>query len=90
MTDKTTFTFHISQQAETSLKIYSINGRLLKSFEPALTDIGFNVFPEIWDGTDQQGDKLANGVYLYKLKAKSYWDEKTSHAEKIGKLIIAR
>ena len=29
--------------------------------------IGNNISDFAWDGTDQFGDKLANGVYLYKV-----------------------
>jgi hypothetical protein len=90
MSDYTSFSFELSQDAEISLKIYSVAGRLLRNFEPVQGEIGFNVFPERWDGTDQDGDHLANGVYLYKLKAKGKDGDKIVEAEKIGKLIIAR
>jgi len=63
---------------------------LLRKFDLTQGEIGFNVFPERWDGTDQDGDKLANGVYLYQIKAKANNGEKNVEAEQIGKLIIAR
>ncbi len=90
MTESTTFSFELSQDAEVSLKIYSVAGRLLRKFALIHGEIGFNVFPEQWDGTDQDGDKLANGVYLYQVRAKANNGEKNLEAEQIGKLIIAR
>ncbi len=90
MTENTQFTFELSQDANVEIKIYSVAGRLLRKFEPIQGEIGFNIFPERWDGTDQDGDKLANGVYLYKIKAGSQANGKSVKAEKIGKLIIAR
>ena len=33
-------------------------------------NIGNNITKYEWDGTDTYGDKLANGVYLYKVTAK--------------------
>jgi hypothetical protein len=90
MRESSLFTFEISQNARVTLKIYSVAGRLLREFAPFIAEIGFNIFPETWDGTDQDGDKLANGVYLYKLTATSLSGSDKGKAEKIGKLIIAR
>lgn len=88
--DRTRFTYELSRDAEVKLKIYSVAGRLLRSFEPVSGQIGFNVFPAEWDGEDQDGDMLANGVYLYKISAKAHTEDGEQHADKIGKLIIAR
>lgn len=88
--DRTQFTFELSRDAEVTLKVYSVAGRLLRSFEPVAGQIGFNVFPTQWDGADEDGDLLANGVYLYKISAKSQSQDGEQHADKIGKLIIAR
>ena len=37
--------------------------------------IGKNVTEFAWDGTDNYGDKLGNGVYLYKVKVQSNVDD---------------
>ena len=51
--------------AEISLKIYTLNGRLVRSFH--------NVRPgQTWDLTDQRGRKLSPNVYLYRLFVKRY------------------
>jgi flagellar hook assembly protein FlgD len=90
ITETTSFTFELSQDAEVSLKIYSVSGRLLRKFETHMASIGFNLFPVVWDCTDQDGDVMANGVYLYKLIARADRDGETVTEEKIGKLVIAR
>ncbi len=90
MTDETTFSFEVSRDGMAELKLYTVSGRLLRSFNSFPVTIGFNTLPSPWDGTDQDGDRLANGVYLYKLKIRSHWNGKTTTAEKLGKLIIAR
>jgi hypothetical protein len=42
-----------------------------------------------WDGRDQQGDELANGVYLYRIHAVS--DEyRGDKADAIGRAVIMR
>ena len=37
--------------------------------------IGKNVTEFAWDGTDNYGDKLGNGVYLYKVKIQSNFND---------------
>ncbi|MDY0080591.1 MAG: C25 family cysteine peptidase [Ignavibacteriaceae bacterium] len=68
MKDNTHFTMNLSQiPDELQLKIYTIAGRLIKemSITGSALRIGFNSLP--WDGRDQDGDLIANGVYLYKV-----------------------
>ena len=56
-------------------------GRLVAKLDPFPADFGFNMIE--WSGSDGDGDELANGVYLYHLKAKGS-DESVEH---IGKMI---
>jgi flagellar hook assembly protein FlgD len=68
MKDNTVFTMNLSQiPEELSIKIYTIAGRLIKDMKipPSDLRIGFNSIP--WDGRDEDGDIIANGVYLYKV-----------------------
>ena len=51
--------------------------------------VGLNKTDFAWDGTDQFGDKLANGVYLYRVtarKANGQPYEIINDAENGGKL----
>lgn len=53
--------------------ILNINGRIVKQIrkeELGFLHVGHNVSEYSWDGTDMYGDKLANGVYLYKVYIK--------------------
>jgi hypothetical protein len=90
MVDDCSFRYELSQDAEVSLRVYTVAGRLVKKFDAAQGRVGYNVFPEYWDGRDSSGDKIANGVYLYKISAKSIGDEESATAESIGKLIVAQ
>ncbi len=49
------------------IKIYTIAGRLIRDMLVPSSElqIGFNKI--LWDGRDQDGDEIANGVYLYKI-----------------------
>lgn len=55
------------------IQIMTISGRVVKeisSAELGPLNIGRNLSEYRWDGTDQFGDRLANGVYLYRVKAR--------------------
>jgi len=52
------------------IQIMTISGRVVKEidrFELGSINIGNNISEYAWDGTDEFGDKLANGVYLYRV-----------------------
>jgi len=56
------------------IEIYTVSGRLVKTIkkeELGNIVIGRNVTEYAWDGTDDYGDKLANGVYFYRVIAKN-------------------
>ncbi len=90
MSSNTQFTFEVSQDAEVTIQLYSVAGRLLRKFPAVSASVGFNVYPEVWDGTDAEGDPLANGVYLYRLHAKGHSMEGMAETDAIGKVIVAR
>jgi len=67
--DKTEFTFVLTQVPdEVKIKVYTVAGRLVKEFKTNGAEISFNRIS--WDGKDEDGDLLANGVYLYKVLVK--------------------
>jgi hypothetical protein len=71
---------------ELKVKIYTAAGRLIRTIDadPADLRIGFNSMQ--WDGMDQDGDRLANGVYFYKVIARGQGGQ----SEYIGKLSVLR
>ncbi len=65
--DKTVFTFqhNYPNPINVKIKIYTVAGRLIKEIDqPAISD-KFVAIP--WDGHDADGDRLSNGIYIYKL-----------------------
>jgi len=65
----TEFTFILSQPATIKVKIYSIEGRLIRTIDYGTSEIGYNSL--LWDGLDADGDILPNGTYIYKMIAKN-------------------
>lgn len=67
------------------IQIYTITGKVVKSINQTINNDGFRLDGIEWDGKDEFGDKLARGVYIYKV---SISDNAKKHAEKIEKLVI--
>jgi flagellar hook assembly protein FlgD len=82
----TVFTFEHNQMSaiDAEVKIYTVAGRLIQSIQRSAITESFVRIP--WDGRDRDGDELANGVYLYKVIAKTQ-DNRFSN-EALGKLSI--
>ncbi|MCI4669930.1 MAG: C25 family cysteine peptidase [Bacteroidia bacterium] len=83
------------------IHIYTISGRMVKMIdllELGEVYFGNNITNYAWDGTDQYGDPLANGVYLYRTVLKVPGEEIEVRDEKTkrffnngwGKMVIMR
>jgi len=71
--DNTKFTFELSSEAEVEIFIYTIGGRKIKHIKSKTLSQGFNLIS--WDGRNEFGRMLANGVYIYKINAKKNKNE---------------
>jgi Peptidase family C25 len=65
----------IDTPIETAVQIFTVSGKLVKTIERNMIPTTFRVDDINWDGNDDMGDRLANGVYLYKISV-AYNDEK--------------
>jgi hypothetical protein len=84
----TYFTFEIHGQnapQEFKIKVYTVAGRLIKNIYPSPSDlrVGFNKI--YWNGRDEDGDEIANGVYFYKIITKNNGVVKIA-TEKLAKI----
>ena len=65
---ETDITFHLTSLAdEAVIKIYTVSGRLIRTLEQ---DNVVNFVVTHWDGRDEDGSEVANGVYYYKVRLK--------------------
>jgi hypothetical protein len=83
------FTFRVtgSEAPERGrIRIYTVAGRLIREVEvmPGDLRIGFNRVG--WDGRDGDGDRLANGVYFYKLILSVHGEQ----SEQVGRFAVLR
>jgi hypothetical protein len=86
------------------IKIMSLSGKVVReltSIDLGSFKIGQNISEKYWDGTDEFGTLLANGIYLYKVKAINSQGKEFEHMETdsetskffkegFGKLVIMR
>lgn len=65
--DRTAFTFQHNYpgSVNVTIKIYTVAGRLIKEIKSL--DITDKFVMIDWAGTDEDGEKLGNGIYIYKL-----------------------
>ena len=68
-----------------TIQIFTISGKVVKTIQRSVTCEGFRPEGIDWDGKDEFGDKLARGVYIYKLAIINTENQK---AEKTEKLVI--
>ena len=80
--DFTQFTFELSKPSDIVIDIYSLGGRKIFSIGKINAPRGHNIIN--WNGQNSFGDFLANGVYIYHIKA-SNENEKTSSLGRIAK-----
>lgn len=73
-TTNTQFQFEynrVNQSIDVQVQIFTISGHLVKTIEDNLFHDG-GISKLSWDGRDDYGDKLARGVYVYKVKVRSF------------------
>jgi len=70
--DDTYFTFKLTQLPdELKINVYTVAGRLVKEINIMQSELNFDFNKIYWDGKDEDGDRLANGVYFYKVIMKA-------------------
>ena len=81
----TVFTYNLAQAPDqVTVKIYTVSGRLIRTIEDASARRGYNETD--WDARDENSERLANGVYFYKVIVET----DGCKIEKIGRLAVLR
>ncbi|MCF7858274.1 MAG: hypothetical protein K9N07_02965 [Candidatus Cloacimonetes bacterium] len=70
---RTRFTYVLTDDADkVNIKVYTVSGRLIKTFKDLPASVGYHEYPRTtlgWDCRDDEGYFLANGVYFYRITA---------------------
>jgi hypothetical protein len=67
----TTIKYTIKERARVSLRIYNVAGQLVRVLIDEVQGPE-NVKPVTWDGRNQAGQRVASGIYFYKLATKGF------------------
>jgi flagellar hook assembly protein FlgD len=89
-TSNTSFYFEHNQPGKNldiTIQIFTISGKLIKSFNEDLYSENIRVGPISWDGLDDYGDAIGKGVYIYQIQVKG---EDGSTAQHFEKLVILK
>ena len=63
---KTTIYFDLASKGPVALKIYGVDGRLVRTLVNEELTVGR--YTAVWNGTDDTGRRLASGTYLLRLQ----------------------
>jgi hypothetical protein len=86
--DETYFTFQHNQTIpiDVEVRVYTVSGRLIAKVDGyGISDRFVRIY---WSGLDDDGDRIANGVYLYKVIARTIDGTYTSEA--LGRMAVIR
>ena len=61
----TTIEYEVPFSMDVILNVYDISGKLVKTLVNDMKNTGKHSI--VWDGTNQYGNSVANGMYIYKL-----------------------
>ena len=62
---ETTISFDMPKTANANLSVYNVKGQLVKTLHNGIANFGRNTV--VWNGTDNNGNKVTSGLYFYRL-----------------------
>jgi len=68
--------FHLKNEASVSVRIYSINGQLIRTLDLGHRDAGIYASRSdaaYWDGKNESGEEVASGIYYYTIDAGDFY-----------------
>ncbi|MBN1825268.1 MAG: hypothetical protein JW958_03305 [Candidatus Eisenbacteria bacterium] len=85
--DRRGFYYQLSQPADrVRIEIFTVSGKRIRTLENLSRERGYNENPDVWDGRDADGDRLARGVYPFRINAFRGGEK----AEAIGTIVVGR
>ncbi len=105
MVDRVRFQYELTGEvpSDYQINIFTTSGRLVRSLGPpelGALKIGRQLTSGVWDGTDQFGQRLARGTYLYRFEVASTstdqdFEQRSTGADRyfksgFGKLVVLR
>lgn len=66
------FNLHPKDVTNARIEIYNIKGQRIKQFKIKSDSQRIKINEVVWDGKDENGQKVSSGIYLYKLTSDNY------------------
>ena len=92
-TTNTSFEFEhnlAGQPLDVMVQIFTVSGQLVKTINENITPTGYRVRGIDWDGTDDFGERIGRGVYVYRVSVRTDAGEQASAKSEFEKLVILR
>ncbi len=70
----TNIQFTLKQPAKVSLNVFNIKGQKIKTLLEGKKTLKADTHTIIWNGKDENGNKVGSGIYLYKMSSKDFTD----------------
>ena len=71
---QTAIRYSLPAESRVSLQVYDVSGTLIKTLVNQTQNPGF--YSIRWDGTDNQNQKVASGIYFYEISAENFKAQK--------------
>jgi hypothetical protein len=65
--NNTTINYALAKKSRVEISVYNIKGQLVRRYKQGEQEAGF--YNVVWDGKDNKGNQVGNGIYLFKIKA---------------------
>ena len=85
-TTTTSFFFEHNQcctDFDAMVQIFTVSGKLVKTINEHVYSEGYRSQPIEWDGTDDYGDKIGRGVYIYRMYVRTADGLVAEHFDKL-------
>jgi hypothetical protein len=86
LTDNTTFFFEHNQNStdlDVTIEIFNMSGSKVKVLKTQISSSGYTSGPIQWDGKDGNGNKIRQGVYIYRIILRSIAGTVFSKSQKL-------
>ena len=71
----TVIRYQLASDEHVTLKVYNILGQEVRTLVDAPHEVGYYIVK--WDGTDEKGQPVSSGVYIYSIKVGRFGDTKS-------------
>jgi len=85
-TDKTNFWLEHNRPGDlikVKIQIFTISGRLVKSFHEEMASKGTRIDHIEWNGLDEFGNQIGRGVYIYQITITDSQNESVTETQKL-------